>query len=148
MSRSLLILNSPADRSRAVGYVQSAPFGSRLELKTTRRTLKQNAKMWAMLTEIAEQKAHCGRKYTPDQWKVLFLHASGQGVQFIPSLDGATFIPWGQSSRELSQQEMSRLIGFMFAWGAANGVTFHAWADIPSSIAKERIDCDPARTAR
>jgi hypothetical protein len=138
MSRCLLTLSSQADRSRAIGYVRSAPAGSRLELKTARRTLAQNAKMWAMLTDIAEQKFHYGRKFTPDQWKVLFLHASGHGVQFIPSLDGATFLPWGQSSRELSKEETSGLIEFMLAWGAANGVTFHgAEPASPSPAAKE-----------
>ena len=129
MSRSLLILNSQADRSRAIGYVRSAPAGARVELKTAHRTLNQNAKMWAMLTDIAEQKTHHGRRYSPDQWKVLLLQASGRGVQFIPSLDGATFIPWGQSSRDLSKEEMSAFIAFMLAWGAANGVEFHAPAD-------------------
>lgn len=137
MSRSLLILNSPADRSRAIGCVRAAPAGARVELKGARRTLGQNAKMWAMLTDIAEQKTHCGRKYTADQWKVLLLHASGRGVQFIPSLDGATFIPWSQSSRELSREEMSGLIAFMVAWGATNGVAFHAPSDAPALASQQ-----------
>ena len=47
-----------------------------------------------MLT-AAEQATHMGRRYTPDQWKVLFMHACGCEVQFIPALDGSTFIPWG-----------------------------------------------------
>jgi len=78
-----------------------------------------------MLSEIATQKLHAGRKYTPDQWKVLFMHACGREVQFIPSLDNSTFIPWGQSSSDLSKEEMTALIEFIFAWGAENGVTFH-----------------------
>lgn len=81
--------------------------------------------MWAMLTDIASQKEHAGRKYTPDQWKVLFMHACGREVQFIPALDNSTFIPWGQSSSDLSKEEMTNLIEFMFAWGAENSVTFH-----------------------
>ena len=81
--------------------------------------------MWAMLTDIAQQKEHCGRRYTPDQWKVLFMHACGREVQFIPSLDGSTFIPWGQRSSELSKEEMSELIDFIAAWGAEHTVIFH-----------------------
>lgn len=81
--------------------------------------------MWAMLTDIAAQKEHSGRKYTPDQWKILFLHAIGREVQFIPSLDNKTFLPWGQSSSDLSKKEMGDLIDFIDAWCAQNGVILH-----------------------
>lgn len=125
MSRHVLILSTAADRQRVVEYAHKAPWGSRVEFKAEKRTLDQNSRMWAMLTDIATQKEHNGRKYTPDQWKILFLHACGREVQFLPSLDGSTFIPWGQSSSDLSKDEMSNLIEFMFAWGAEHGVTFH-----------------------
>jgi hypothetical protein len=125
MSRHLITLHGAADRARAMKYVTAAPSGTRVEFKAERRTLPQNDRMWAMLTDIAAQKDHAGRKYTPDQWKIIFMHACGREVQFIPSLDGSTFIPWGQSSRDLSKGEMSDMIEFMLAWGAENGVTFH-----------------------
>jgi hypothetical protein len=125
MSRHLLILNTPADRQRVAEYARKAPWGSRVEFKAEKRTLDQNSRMWAMLTDIATQKEHAGRKFTPDQWKVIFMHACGREVQFLPSLDGSTFIPWGQRSSDLSKEEMSNLIDFMAAWGAENSVTFH-----------------------
>ena len=53
------------------------------------------------------------------------MHACGREVQFIPSLDGSTFIPWGQRSSELSKEEMSELIDFIAAWGAEHTVIFH-----------------------
>ena len=53
------------------------------------------------------------------------MHACGREVQFIPALDNSTFIPWGQSSSDLSKEEMTALIEFMFAWGAEKSVTFH-----------------------
>src|SRR3954462_9452858 len=124
MSRHLITLNSTADRERVLRYIAQAPTGTRVELKAARRTLPQNDRMWAMLTDIAQQKEHAGRKYTPDQWKVLFMHPCGREVQFIPALDGAGFIPWGQSSSDLSKAEMTDLIEFVFAWGAENGVVF------------------------
>ena len=107
-------------------YALKAPTGSRVEFKAPKRTLPQNDRFWAMLTDISTQKTHTGRKFTPDQWKVLFMHACGREVQFLPSLDGATFIPWGQSSSDLSKDEMTDLIEFMFAWGAENGII---WSD-------------------
>ncbi len=77
-----------------------------------------------MLTDVATQVKHAGRTYTPDQWKVLFMHACGREVQFIPSLDNSTFIPWGQSSSDLNVGEMADLITYMQKWGDENGVVF------------------------
>lgn len=125
MSRALIIIRGDYDRERAASWALKAPPGTRIEFKLAKRTLPQNDRMWAMLTDIAQQSEHNGRKYTPDQWKVLFMHACGREVQFVPSLDGSTFIPWGQSSSDLSKQEMTDLIEFILIWGAAHGVTFH-----------------------
>lgn len=125
MARALLTMRELADREKAARWAMAAPVGTRIEFKRPKRTLPQNDRMWAMLTDIAEQKEHAGRKYSPDQWKVLFMHACGREVQFIPALDNGTFIPWGQSSSDLSKQEMTDLIEFMLAWGAENGVHFH-----------------------
>lgn len=129
MSRYLVNLRSTADRERAVKYVNAAPAGSRVEIKAAKRSLPQNDMMWSLLSDVAEQKHHAGRKYTPDQWKVLFMHACGREVQFIPSLDNSTFIPWGQRSSDLSKDEMSALIECIIAWGAENGVRFHDRAE-------------------
>lgn len=125
MARALLTMRELADREKAARWVMAAPVGTRIEFKRPKRTLPQNDRMWAMLTDIASQKEHAGRKYSPDQWKVLFMHACGREVQFIPALDNGTFIPWGQSSSDLSKEEMTDLIEFMLAWGAENGVVFH-----------------------
>ena len=124
MSRALLVLHDDVIRARAIDWIKRAAKDTRVEFRGPRRTLDQNALMWAMLTDISRQREHCGRRYSPDQWKILMLHACGREVQFIPALDGSTFIPWGQSSSDLSKQEMSDLIEFMRSWGAQNGVRF------------------------
>lgn len=125
MSRHVITLWNETDRQRARWYIEQAPAMTRVEFKATKRSMPQNDRMWAMLTDIAAQKEHNGRKYTPDAWKVIFLCAIGREVQFIPSLDNKTFIPWGQSSSDLSRDEMSQLIEFIMVWGTENGVTFH-----------------------
>jgi hypothetical protein len=125
MGRALLTLRTNEDRARAARWVAKAPPGTRLTFQATKRTLDQNSRFWAMLTDVATQKEHHGRRYTADQWKVIFMHACGREVQFLPSLDGSTFIPWGQSSSDLSKGEMSELMEFIAAWGAEHGVQFH-----------------------
>lgn len=134
MSRNLITLYSEEDRARARTYVNSAPAGTRVEFKALKRSLPQNDLMWAMLTDVAAQREHNGRKYTPDNWKVIFLAAIGREVQFIPSLDGKTFIPFGQSSSDLSREEMGNLIDFIDAWGASNGVIFHGPHETPALL--------------
>ena len=125
MSRALLVLANDDIRSRAIRWVKAAPTGTRLEFKETKRTLPQNDRMWAMLTDISTQKSHYGNRYPPGIWKCLMMHACGHEVQFIPSLDCAEIIPMGYHSSDLGVSEMSELIEFMFSWGTQNNVVFH-----------------------
>lgn len=129
MSRHLIVLLSAAHRQRAARYIAEAPSGTRVEFKVAKRSLPQNDRLWAMLTDISKQKEHCGRKYTPDIWKCLMMHACGRTMQFVPALDNSTVMPLGYRSSDLGKSEMSDLIEFMFAWGAENGVVFQEKAD-------------------
>lgn len=125
MTRAVLILASKADRDKLASWAQRLPWNTRVELKAPKRTLPQNDRFWAMLTDVAQQVEHMGQRYTPDEWKILFMHACGREVKFLPGLDGKTFVPWGQSSSDLSKEEMTELIEFIFAWGAEHGVKFN-----------------------
>lgn len=123
--RAQIVLNSREARDKAARWIQQAPPGTRLDFRGPQRSIEQNDRMWAMLTDIATQKTLSERRWTADQWKVVFLTALGRETQFIPDLEGK-FIPYGQSSSALSKHEMSNLIDFMLAWGAENGVI---WSD-------------------
>lgn len=125
MSRYVFVLNGRADRERAAKYIAAAPAGSRVEVKAARRTLPQNSRMWAMLTDIAEQLPWHGRRLRADDWKLLFLDALKREVDPIPNLDGNGFIDIGGSSSDLSKQEMSDLMELISAFGALHNVTFH-----------------------
>lgn len=125
MSRYSFVLNSAPARARAMQVITAAPNGTRVEVKAAKRTLPQNDRMWAMLTDVARQRVHHGRKFTPDQWKVIFMHALGKEAEFLPALDGKDFIPSGYRSSDLSKSEMSDLIEFILAWSAENGIRFN-----------------------
>ena len=89
-----------------------------------------------MLTEVAEQKKHYGRKYSPDQWKALFMSACGHELQFLPALDNNTFVPYSNhSSSRLSKREMTELIEFILSWAAQNGVQFRDQQDADRAAA-------------
>lgn len=124
MSRALITLRTIADRETACKWVRQAPVGARLEFKSPRRSLPQNDRFWAMLTDISRQVAHAGVKYPPDIWKALMMQAWGREVKWLPALDGQGVVPLMFSSSELSKAEMTELMEFMEAWGAQNGVIF------------------------
>lgn len=125
MTRHTLTITRESDRERVHKFVTAAPPGTRIEFKYSKRSVPQNSKFWAMLTDISVQKKHHGRKYTPEMWKLLFMSAWRKEMTFMPALDGDGFIPMGHHSSDLTKQEMSELMEFISAWSAQNGVTLH-----------------------
>lgn len=126
MSRAVLILGGKAQRDRATAWVANAPVNTRLEFREPKRSIPQNDRMWAMLTDIAKQRPnHNGAKMTADLWKAVFMQALGAEMTMLPTLECDGFFPIGMRSSELSKSEMSDLMELMAAWGAAHDVTFH-----------------------
>lgn len=125
MGRALLVLNTAGDRAKAVHWVAKAPWGTRIEFKASKRSLPQNDRLWAMLTDVAAHMKPLGRDFTTEEWKLLFMHAWGKEIRFLPGLDQKTVVPVGQSSSDLSKQEMTDLIEFIAAWCAENNVVLH-----------------------
>ena len=124
MSRAVLVLINDEIRAKAVRWAQGVPQGTRIEFKAPKRTLPQNAKMWAMLTEVSEQVAYHGLKLDPDDWKLLFLDALKREVRMVPNLEGNGFTNLGRSSSDLSREEMADLIEIINEWGARHDVVF------------------------
>ena len=90
----------------------------------TPRTVSQNSKLWPLLREVSEQLEHCGRKYSPEEWLAIFMHACGHQMKFLPALDGNSFVAYRASSRTLSVEQMSELIECILAEGTQRGVKF------------------------
>jgi hypothetical protein len=124
MSRATVIIRGATDRLRIASWADKAPVGTRVEFKRVKRTLPQNDRMWAMLTDIATQLPWHGLKLAPDDWKLLFLDALKREVRMVPNIDGNGFVSLGRSSSDLSKGEMSDLIEIIAAWGAQHGVIF------------------------
>jgi hypothetical protein len=125
MCRARLILDSPAARMKATAWVHKAPAGTRLEFKQSKRSLPQNDRMWAMLTDIARQLPWHGVVLRPDDWKLIFLDALKREVRAVPNLDGTGFVNIGRSSSDLSKAEMADLITLITEFGERHGVQFH-----------------------
>lgn len=125
MSRALLVLDSELQRQKAIRWIEMAPFGARVEFKAPKRTLPQNDRMWAMLTDVAQQVQWHGLSLKPDDWKLIFLDALKREIRMVPNIDGNGFVNLGRSSSDLSKDEMTDLIELIFAFGANHSVKFN-----------------------
>ena len=124
MSRALIILDRPAERQRAARWCATAEKGTRVTFQQPKRTTDQNARMWAMLTEVARQVTWHGIKLSPDDWKLIMLDALKREARIAPNLDGTGFVNLGRSSSDLSKAEFSDLFLIIEAFGAEHGVLF------------------------
>lgn len=128
MSRRLYTI-SKASREWIARVIAAAPDGTRLEMKAAKRSLPQNDKMWAMLTEVADQLAWHGQKLRPGDWKLIFLDALKREVRAVPAIDGRGWVNIGRSSSDLSKSEMADLLELIAAFGAQHGVIFRDQAE-------------------
>jgi len=95
-----------------------------LTLKPETRSLAQNARLWAMLTDISHQVDWYGRKLSPEEWKHVF-SAALRKQDVVPGLDGG-FVVLGISTSKMTKAEMCDLQTLMEAFGAERGVRFGA----------------------
>ena len=125
MTGQTIRLSTPLARWRAHGLIDKAPEGAVLNIRPATRTTEQNAKMWAMLSDISRAKPE-GRELTPEVWKSLFLHALGHSQRFEMALDGNGVVPVGFRSSRLTKEQMSDLIESIYEYGARHNVS---WSD-------------------
>lgn len=123
MSRALVTINGKADRERIASWGWQAPYGTRVEFKAAKRTIPQNDKLWACLTEVAQQIVWHGQKLTPTDWKDIFT-ASLRKARVVPGIDPGSFVLLGLHTSEMSKSELSDLIELIHAFGAEQGVVF------------------------
>lgn len=110
-------------RRLAAAQCQLAPDGWIVEIKPPNRTLDQNARLWAMLTDVSQQVDWYGRKLSCEEWKHLF-SASLKRQDVVPGLDGG-FVALGQSTSRMTKRELSDLMELISAFGVQKDVVFH-----------------------
>jgi len=95
-----------------------------VEIKPETRTLAQNARLWAMLTDVAKQVDWYGRKLSAEEWKHV-MTASMTKQDVVPGIDGG-FVVLGKSTSKMTKPEMSELQDLIEAFGVQQGVRFTA----------------------
>lgn len=110
-------------RRLAAAECMTAPDGYVVEVKPATRSLDQNARLWAMLTDVSEQVEWHGRYLKPEEWKHVF-SASLKQQEVVPGLEGG-FVVLGLSTSRMTVREMGDLMTLIEAFGAQRGVRFH-----------------------
>ena len=121
MSGQTIRLIGDSQRDHAKRMIDRAPPESVVNIREATRSGEQNAKLWAMLSDVARAKPQ-GRVLSTDVWKALFMAESGFKPRFEPSLDGQGVVPVGYKSSGLRKAEFSDLIEAILAYGSEHGV--------------------------
>lgn len=120
-----VILRGGYQRKLAKDLIDRAPDNAVVRISEARRSLEQNDKLWAMLSDVSRAKPE-GRTHTPEMWKALFMNACGHEVQFLNGIEGGNPFPVGFRSSRLKVSEMRDLIDFVASYGDRHGVK---WSD-------------------
>jgi len=121
-----ILLTSRETRQRAASWALNAPPGTIVEFRQPKRTVDQNARLWALLTDVARQIEWAGRKRTTEAWKDIFtaaLRSAKHELDVVPGIEGG-FVLLGMHTSSMSKAEMIDLQTLIEEWGARNGVMF------------------------
>jgi hypothetical protein len=129
MGRALLVLWNDATRAKAIDWIRRAPRETRVTFQGPKRTLPQNDRLHAMITDIQTQMLWHGQRLSMADWKLVFMAALKQETRIVPNIDGTGFVQLGRSTANLSTQEMSDLLLIVEAFAARYGVKMKEPAD-------------------
>ena len=120
MAGQTITLHGPQNRIMAKSLIDRAPHGAVVNVREAKRSLDQNAKMWAMLSDVSRA-APEGRMWTTEVWKAAFMHALGHEILWQPGLNGTPF-PAGFRTSRLTKEQFCDLITVIQEYGDRHGV--------------------------
>lgn len=123
MSKSIFILAHDLARENALKCVSQAPDGYCVEVKPKTRSLEQNRRLWAMLSDVSRQVDWYRNKLSPESWKDVFT-ASLKKQEVVPGIEGG-FVVLGSSTSSMTVKEMTDLQELISAFGSEKEVKFH-----------------------
>lgn len=119
--RQTFIIHTDRVRANALEAVRTAAPEWVVTVSPPGRTKDQNAKMWAMLNDVARAKPE-GRNWVPETWKAAFMHFLGHQIQFAEGLDNTGPFPVGFRTSRLTVRQMVDLIDCIYKYGDEHGI--------------------------
>ena len=121
------VLSHDLARFNAKKAIDEAPEGYCVEVKPIKRTLEQNSKLHALLTDIAVTVEWAGQRRDVETWKRLltaaWCRARGEPIEMLPALDGNGVDIVFRRTSELTKNEMIELIEYIMAWAIDHDIT-------------------------
>ncbi len=114
-------------RRFASELIGKAPQGAVCNIREASRTPDQNAKMWAMLSDVSRA-APEGRKWDTATWKAAFMAYLGHEIRWVQGLNNDP-LPVGFRTSRLSKSQMADLITCIYEYGDRHGVR---WSEKPA----------------
>ncbi len=92
------------------------------------RSLEQNSKLHALLSDISKQCEFNGEKRDIDTWKMIMVSAhkiaTGGKAEMVIGLEGEV-INLRESTAQMSVQRLASLIEYIQSWAVENSVKFN-----------------------
>lgn len=137
MEKQVFQLSNPLARRNAARAIADAPDNYRVEIRPRTRSLDSNAKMWAMLADIAAQVKWpingVLQALSAEDWKDILSASLSQENRIAQGVRGG-FVMLGKRTSRMTVREMSELIEFMHAFGAEQNVVWSERVDAPEWI--------------
>jgi hypothetical protein len=126
MTKRTFYLKTEAIRRRCQEAVWDVPDGHKVTISEPTRSLDQNAKFHALVTDIARSGCQwLGKARTADQWKVLLVSghavATKEGSEIVPGLEGE-FVNIRESTASMTKRRGASLIEYTLAFCAEYGI--------------------------
>jgi hypothetical protein len=129
MSDKQTIFLNRTNRRMAADAIHSRPDGHVLVLQEPTRTVRQNAMLHSLFSQIAKQAEFHGRRLTAIQWKTLLVSAhavaTGIGTDMVPGLEGE-WVNIRESTAQMGVKRLNSLIEYTLAWAADNDIRIAA----------------------
>lgn len=133
METQRYLLRNNSVRQNCISAIQQLPTDTDKPLVVTisepTRSLEQNAKLHAMLTDVSRQSMFMGKKRSVEFWKGLFVSgwqiATGQSPEIVPGLEGE-FINIRESTSRMSVRKLAGVIEYVDAYCAMNDIKLSA----------------------
>lgn len=116
-TRRTITIRDTVDRQCVATWARNVENGTIVEFRKKTRSNEQNAKLHAMLGEVADQVVWYGTKLLVEDWKNMFT-ASMRKAQVVPGIDPGTVVPLGIHTSTMTVDEMSNMIELIYAFGS------------------------------
>jgi hypothetical protein len=123
-----IVMRSRDDTSRLMGLLHGTDFTKpkKIVIKDLDRSSDQNRALHAMLTDIANQVEHAGKKWDVLIWKRLltaaWLREAGEAPQMIPAIDGHGFDVIYERTSKLTVKQCASLLEWITAFAVEHQV--------------------------